>query len=309
MKKNLFFAITLGSFMIFSCSKKEEKEEPVTESNDPVIEVVTNAMDFQMEDSIPSGWNTFRYVNKSNEAHFFVLEKLPDGIRLSNYENELIPVFKEGFDFMKLGNMEEGMKAFEKIPQWFGGVVNHGGVGILSGNSTGETTLFLEPGVYAMECYIRMPDGTPHVFLGMLKEVIVTDQASMLAEPQADYNISISSTEGIQFQDSIPAGNFQFGVEFADQQLYEHFAGHDVNLVKLQEGAALDSLVAWINPSDMFALSSPEPKEFLFMGGAEDMPAGKKGYFKAELSPGNYVLISEIPDALNRKMVYPFKVY
>ncbi|TFV96259.1 hypothetical protein E4S40_08535 [Algoriphagus kandeliae] len=307
MNKFQYLSI-LGSALLFSCSN-EKKEEKEVEKIDPIIEVVTNAMDFQMVDSISSGWNTFRYVNKSNEVHFFVLEKLPEGIRLSNYENELIPVFKEGFDFMKLGNMEEGMKAFEKIPQWFGGVVNHGGVGILSGNSTGETTLFLEPGVYAMECYIRMPDGTPHVFMGMLKEVIVTDEVSELAEPKADYSITISSTEGIQFLDSIPAGNIEFGVDFLDQQLYEHFAGHDINLVKLQEGAELDSLVAWINPSDMFALSSPEPKEFVFMGGAEDMPAGKKAYFKAELSPGNYVLISEVPDAMNRKMVHPFTVY
>ncbi|MCS5490460.1 hypothetical protein [Algoriphagus limi] len=307
MNKFQYLSI-LGSALLFSCSN-EKKEEKEVEKIDPVIEVITNAMDFQMVDSISSGWNTFRYVNKSNEVHFFVLEKLPEGIRLSNYENELIPVFKEGFDFMKLGNMEEGMKVFEKIPQWFGGVVNHGGVGILSGNSTAETTLFLEPGVYAMECYIRMPDGTPHVFMGMLKEVIVKDEVSELAEPKEDYSVTISSTEGIQFLDSIPAGIVEFGVEFLDQQLYEHFAGHDVNLVKLQEGAELDSLVAWINPSDMFALSTPEPKEFIFMGGAEDMPEGKKAYFKAELSAGNYVLISEVPDAMNRKMVHPFTVY
>ncbi|MDF2159011.1 hypothetical protein [Algoriphagus sp. CAU 1675] len=307
--KKITFSFVIATFFGACQSKTTEQAEENPPISQSIVEVKTVMMDFQMKDSIPSGWNTFRYLNESNEVHFFVLEKLPSGIRLSNYENELLPVFKEGFSHLGKGNIEEGMKTFERLPEWFLGVQNHGGVGLLSGKSIGETTLNLEPGTYAMECYVRMPDGTPHVFLGMLREVIVTEENSGMEAPSADARITISSQDGIQLLDSLTAGEIQFSVEFKDQKMYEHYAGHDVNLVKLEEGSDLEHLVKWIDPSDMLALSTPEPKGFYFLGGVEDLPSGKTGYFKAMLEPGDYVLISEIPDAQNRKMVKRFAVH
>ena len=78
------FCLTVIAFLtivIFGCKTDKKQEDPnLSEVNkDSAIEIVTNVMDFQSVDTIPSGWNTFKYVNKSIYAHFFLLDKYPEG--------------------------------------------------------------------------------------------------------------------------------------------------------------------------------------------------------------------------------------
>ena len=76
-------------------------------------------MDFETVDEIKSGWTTFKYINKSFEPHFFILEKMPDTLGLTTYKKDLFPPFISAFEHFEKGEMEAGMKEFEKIPQWF----------------------------------------------------------------------------------------------------------------------------------------------------------------------------------------------
>mgnify|MGYP001056008704 FL=1 len=85
--------------------------------------------------------------------------------------------------------------------------------------------------------------------------------------------------------------------------------GHDVNLVKIENNSFVTDLNNWLNIVDFNAFRSPEPEGLLFLGGVEDLPAGATGYFEATLEKGNYVLIYEIPNAVERKMIKPFTVY
>ena len=55
-------------------------------------------MDFQTLDTIKSGWNTFKYLNKSNEVHFFLLDKYPLGKTIEDTEKEIGPPFQNGMD-------------------------------------------------------------------------------------------------------------------------------------------------------------------------------------------------------------------
>jgi hypothetical protein len=305
------FLICFLALLFVSCkadmknSKKGEQNENISDS---IIDVVTEGMEFQMMDSIPSGWNTFRYHNRSQEPHFFIFEKLPEGIRIDNYKNELVPPFIRATELLLEGNSEEGYKEFENIPNWFWDVKVSGGVSLISPNTTGESTVFLEPGIYAMECYVRMPNGMAHAFFGMLKEVVVTDSKSTLHEPSADYDISIASTEGITFNDSVISGKRSFRVKFKDQVQYETLLGHDVNLVKVEDFELIDTLNIWINAADLKAFRSPSPEGITFLGGVNDSQSGRTGYFSAELTPGNYVLISEVPDANSKGMLKTFTV-
>ena len=84
--------------------------------------------------------------------------------------------------------------------------------------STAVTTIHLDSGIYAMECYIRMPNGMAHAFLGMLEEVVVTGERNENEAPKADFEISVSSVDGISFLDTIPAGTHTFAVNFQDQK-------------------------------------------------------------------------------------------
>lgn len=310
--KNFYPLILLSFVSLISC-KNDKKENKLKNNNtaetENVVEVTTNLMDFEIPSQLKSGWTTFKYYNKSKETHFFIFEKMPEGITIENYNNELVPPIKAGVTYLLNNKVEEGMKEFEKIPAWWAEVEMGGGVGLISPKSTAESTIYMHPGTYVMECYVRMPNGMAHAFYGMLKEVVVTEEKSANKEPSSDYEINISSEHGITFQDSIKTGEYQLAVRFKDQKQYETLLGHDVNLVKLDETSQLDTLGNWLNAADIRAFRTPAPQGLTFLGGVEDLEAGEVGYFKTKLEKGNYVLISEIPNAIERKMFKVFKVY
>jgi hypothetical protein len=128
MKLKLFILVMTISFF-FNCkneAKSEAESDPIVENTSKVIDIVTLSMEFQMPDTIPSGWNTFKYNNKANETHFFRFVKLPEGITVENFINEADPVFEEGMDLINAGKPEEGFAAFGKMPEWFSSAIPSG---------------------------------------------------------------------------------------------------------------------------------------------------------------------------------------
>ena len=309
--RNSIIIFTTLLLVLASC--KENKETKTLENDiatqQNYVEVITNGMDFEMVDEVKSGWTTFKYINKSYEPHFFILEKMPDTLGIETYKKDLFPPFTSAFEHFEKGEIEAGMKEFEKIPEWFYKVELAGGVGLTSKKTTSKSTIFLEPGTYVMECYVRMPNGMPHTFMGMVKELKVSEETNGNKAPKADYNVDIASEKGITFVDSIQTGNHTFSVNFEDQKQYEHLMGHDVNLVKIENDSLTTTLDNWLNTIDFKAFRTPVPEGLLFLGGVEDLPAGKTGYFEVNLEKGSYVLISEIPNAVERKMIKSFLVY
>lgn len=296
------------TFLGCNTEKKEVKNMMDAKPKSQVVEIVTNNMDFQMPDSISSGWHTFKYENKSSETHFFLIDKYPEGKTIEDTEKEIGPVFQTGMDLINEGKAKEGFEAFNALPEWFFKVVFVGGSGLVSPKSSSLTTLKLEPGYYIIECYVKMPNGKFHSSMGMAKALIVTTELSKVEPPQASFEIAISSKEGILFKDTIPSGKQVFSVQFDDQIVHENFVGHDINLARLDKGADISSLESWMNWADPKGLITPAPKGFTFLGGVNDMPAGSKGYFEANLLPGNYVLISEVPAAKSKNLLKPFIV-
>ncbi|MEB8347398.1 hypothetical protein OO010_15190 [Flavobacteriaceae bacterium KMM 6898] len=291
-----------------SDKKEENTESTMEEKSDPVIEIVTQVMDFQSVDTIPSGWNTFRYINKSNEPHFFLLDKYPEGKTIEDTEKEVMPAFNEGMDLINEGKSEEGFAAFNKLPAWFFDVVFTGGSGLVSPRHSSTTTVYLEPGYYIMECYVKMSNGKFHSSMGMAKPIIITEESSKIQPPEATVLLSISSTEGITYDGEIGKGPQTFSVEFIDQIAHENFVGHDINLVRWDENSDLDALDAWMNWADPKGLINPAPEGFTFLGGVNEMPAGSKAYFKADLSPGTYAFVSEVPQPRSKNMLKTFVV-
>ena len=144
--------------------------------------------------------------------------------------------------------------------------------------------------------------------MGMTKPIIVTADDSGNKAPDATVNITLSSTDGIVLNTPVTKGKQIFAVFFKDQIVHENFVGHDINLVKLDTNVNLETLEKWMNWADPKGLISPAPQGFVFLGGANDMPAGSTGYFTLTLEPGNYALISEVPNTLSKKMLKTFTV-
>ncbi|MDX1461886.1 MAG: hypothetical protein R3359_02430 [Marinirhabdus sp.] len=306
----LFPSIGIIAFIILLAACKNEKVEKESIENIPEvasnIEITTEAMEFQGPDTIPSGWVTWRYKNNSTQPHFILIDDNLDSITVKEFRDELLPPFGEGVQLMYEGNNEAAMQAFGKIPEWYSKTTWPGGVGMISGGETAQTTLYLEPGYYIMECYVKMANGMFHTNMGMYKALVVSEEVSPMEEPKADVAVTISSEGGIEFEPPKAPGTYNFSVHFKDQKKYANFQSHDVNLVRIEEGAEVAVIENWMNWMNLDGLIDPVPDGFTFLGGVNDMPAGKTGYFTATIKPGTYALISEVPEASSKGMLKVF---
>lgn len=321
MKIRNYYLLALPAFLflIFSCKnvEKEKGKSAGTEvsevsgseqKEDKAIEILTTSMEFQTKDEFPSGWNTFIYKNNSNETHLILFDKYPEGKGLEDTKRDIVPPFQEGMDLINEGKIEEAGKAFGKLPEWFQDVEFVGGVGLISPKTTARSTIYLEPGTYIIECYVKMPNGVFHTTQGMAKQVKVVEEDSGISEPDADYTIHISAKDGITFDETVSSGKKTFAVKYGEQKVHEHYLMHDVNLVRVEEGADMSKLNNWVNWSSPEGLQTPAPGGFKFLGGMQEMKQGGTGYFTAELRPGKYVLISEVPDPESKGMLKTFTV-
>ncbi|NNC50362.1 MAG: hypothetical protein HKO01_07500 [Flaviramulus sp.] len=308
--KLAFFIVFFS--LILNCKdfNKANKQtlEILKEKGDKVSNYTTLSMEFKGPDSLPSGWNTIKYENQSNETHFLVFEKYPEGITIDSTKAHVFPVFDKGMDLINEGKAEEGFAAFNNLPTWFFNVEFTGGTGLVSPKHEAISTIKLDSGRYLIECYIKMKNGKFHSVMGMYKEIIVTDSASEIEEPKATIEVDISGDNGIVFNPDFGTGEHIFKVNFIDQKLHENFVGHDINLVKLSNNPDLEELEAWMNWSSPKGFIDPAPNNITFLGGIQEMAAGKHGYFKVNLKPGKYALISEVPAAKSKKMFKVFEV-
>lgn len=308
--------ILLFALILAGCENQKDKkhvsQENVPAESNPfnprIIEVLSHEMGFEAPDVISSGWTTFRYQNLTPEPHFFLLQKYPEGKDLATAKSEISPVYDAAIKMIHSGNIQQGYAQLEKLPDWSRDVVMAGGPGLISPSKIAETTVDLDPGLYIMECYLKMSNGNFHSEMRKIRELRVTKSTTENREPQSTKKLSISSTGGIEYYGSIRPGKHVFAVEFRDQKLHENFVGHDVHLVRLKKDADINELNAWMNWLDPGAFMTPSPKGIEFLGGTQEMPEGKISYFSALLSPGDYAFISEVPDPLKKNMLKTFTV-
>lgn len=311
--------IALFFSYVISCKSNEEKDDASSEETQEIekveekpetqsMTIVTNSMEFKTKDEWKSGWTTIKYRNNSNETHFVLFDKYPEGKTIEDAEKEVGPAFQEGMDYLNKGEFEKANAAFGKLPEWFQQVEFTGGVGLISAKSTAQSTIYLEPGTYIIECYVKMANGVFHNTQGMAKQINVVEADSSQAGIEEDYTIKVSGVEGISFNARPTSGEKTFKVEFGEQKVHENYVMSDVHLVWVDEGADLSKLNSWMNWADPNGLQTPSPEGFKFLGGMQEIKQGGTGYFTAELRPGNYALISEIPDPQSKGMLKTFKV-
>ena len=286
-----------------------ENEAMTMHENKPgEVLVVSTGMNFNVADTIYSGWNKVTYKNESPDTHFLVFEKYPGGKNIDDAKNEVVNVFQRAMDSITAGKQQEGMAIFGDLPKWFNDVQISGGTGLVSPGKTAHTTVKLDPGLYLIECYVKMPNGKFHSAMGMLDQIIVKQENSGGSPPKPTDHIEVSGAEGFTLQEIPTAGEQVFEVHFKDQKVHENFVGHDVHLVHLLDESDMSKLESWINWLDPKGLISPAPQGFEFLGGLQEMPAGSTGYFTAYLVPGNYVIISEVPNPYKKHLLKTFTV-
>lgn len=270
-------------------------------------------------DTVPAGWTTVRLNNPSELTHFAWMARYPEGRGIEDHQSELAPVFQEAMNLRNAGNSEAAQAKLGELPEWMADLVSVGGPGLVAGGGEStEVTVYLKPGTYIIECYVKTggvyhsaPRGEGRH--GMVYELIVTgpEPAGGAAgqppvEPTID--VAISKDGGITRADSatVPAGTHLVAVHFEDQAPHEHFLGHDVHVARIDEDTNLDSLAAWMDWRAPRGLETPAPARFV--GGIEELAAGETGYFTVTLEPGTYAFVSEVPEPRAKGMLQTFSV-
>ena len=325
-----FIASICGGLMVFMSVMPVAAEEQAS-----VVEVIAvhdHEADrhlFQISEQEPaSGWTTFRFVNASPVDHFFLIWQYPEaGIAAAREAGE--PLLDhwfanvagsfEGFDAYLEGRVsledytEQLVGRLGENAPWFldPGAIPSGGPGFTAAGAVSATTVFLEPGEYIVECYVRDENGVFHTEVGMLDHLTVTEQENDAEKPSATARVVISSESGIEIEIAPVAGDNVIEVHYADQTVYPHFLGHNVQLVRLQDKndeQALTAIAKWMDWRELEGLVNRAPAGAHFVGGVMEMTAGSSGYLHADLTPGDYAWIAEIPDPADHGMLKTFTI-
>lgn len=230
-----------------------------------VLTMVARDFAFQAPDQVPAGMVTIQLQNRGQALHHVALMKLDGGKTLED--------------------VYAALRAGGPPPAW---MHDMGGPNAPDPGSDANATLFLQPGNYALLCFVDIPDHVPHVMKGMAKALTVTPAVvPTAAAPSGDITMRL---DDYSFTTSTPitAGRHTIRVENGAAQ------SHEVELIKLAPGKTADDLMAW-----MQSMQGPPPASAI--GGISGMERGQVQSFTHDFTPGTYVLICFLPDARDGK--------
>lgn len=249
---------------------------------------------FEAPDRIPSGWTTLRLHNRAEETHFVFLYRLPEGKTHQDVIEGTGPVYENVMEQLQAGavDREEALQIlFRELPDWASSITPMGGPGLVAPRRTAQATMYLKPGTYVMECYVKTPRGHFHSAHGMSRALTVTERTSGAAAPAADFEITLSNGE-IATRGEMTPGKHTIAVRFQEHP-EGSLLGNDVHLGRLDDETDVEEVAAWMDWMKVGGLRAPAPA--VFLGGVHEMPVGSTAYFTVDLSPGRYAWIGEAP--------------
>lgn len=249
------------------------------------------------DDTVRAGWTTFQFTNASPVLHFVFLDHLPGERTSDDLLTEVSPLFQESMNLIMEGRAEEAAAPFERLPAWFEDLVFRGGPGFTAPGGVMEATLYLEPGNYVLECYIKTADGVFHWNLGMHEDLHVTEDTTNV-EPPMDPSLQVTVRDsGLSVEGEPTPGEHLVAVHFQEEE--PGLIGKDVHVARLDSDGDVDDVVAWMdfNRVEGLVSTAEDPAPATFLGGVHEMPFGSTAYFTVTLEAGEYLWISEQPTA------------
>lgn len=225
-----------------------------------LVTVTARDFAFAAPATIPAGLTTVRLVNEGKEMHHVQLVRLDEG-----------------------HTVEEMMRAAGEhgpIPAW---VHFLGGPNVPAPGGSTEATMQLQPGTYAIVCFIPSGDGVPHLMKGMVKPLTVVPAPSEAVAPAADVRMTLRDY-AFDIAPEITAGRHTLRVENAAAQ------PHELVLMRLEPGKTPRDLLAWME-------SQAGPPPAVPMGGTSLLSTGESNQITADFEPGEYALLCFVPDA------------
>lgn len=276
MRKQLVLAGTLV-LTLGACTAKDSASTAKTDSTTPAAAaavaapspnvITVHAKDFTFDGpaQFPAGMTTINLINDGPNIHHVALVRLDSG--------------------KTLPDLEKALALPATPPAW---AVFVGGPNAPDPTKESSATIDLQPGNYAMVCFVDVPGGVPHFAKGMIKPVTVTAAAAgpAAAAPTPDVTITLSDY-AFDFSTPLTAGKHVFEVKNTATQ------AHEVEIIRLAPGKTLDQFMNWMKKP-----AGPPPGSAI--GGMAPF-TGAPTYFTADITPGTYALICFVPDAKDGK--------
>lgn len=277
-------AVMLGClFLATGC--RERPPKALADAPAPANEVTIRARDFGFDApaEIPAGRVTLRLVNDGPDIHHVQLIRFTDGKTMADLAAAL-----------------QAMKGPGPFPAWAREV---GGPNVPTPGGSSVGVLDLEPGQYALVCFIDTPDRVPHVMKGMAQPLTVVPASANTAQPAAIEPTLTMALDDFSFElsDTIRAGEQVILVKGGGTQ------AHEAVILRFEPGQSLEGAAQW-------AATYTGPLPATPMGGTTALAPGASQYVKVNLPPGNYALLCFVPDVTDGQphiahgMVKPFTV-
>src|SRR5687768_11399493 len=278
MGSNMRLLSIAAVIAIAGCAVKEAPNETVADSaatpaattaaaNEVTITATEYSFDAPAE--ISAGLTSFWMVDNGKVLHHAQLIKLEEG---------------KTFDDLMAGM--KTMKPGTPPPGW---LIPAGGPNAVAPGSTSALTMVMEPGNYAILCFIPDAKGVPHVAHGMAKALTVTPNPSAnTAEPTADITVTMSDYKW-DFSSPLTAGKHTLKLVTGPGQ------PHEFTLFQLSPGKTAADIPKYVEAG----MQGPPPARPI--GGVAAVATGRASFYTVDLQPGDYAIVCFLEDAKDHR--------
>ena len=229
-----------------------------------IVTITAKDFSFDGPDVIPAGLTEFRFVNQGPSLHHLSIIKLNGN--------------------KTVADLVQALSKPGPLPSW---AKELGGPNAPAPGSNSNATLKLEPGNYALMCFVDL-GGPPHFVKGMTRALrVVPSKGASGSLPRADATITLADYN-FKLSSPLRAGKRTIRVHNVGGQ------HHEVELVQLAPGANAGQFMTWLQ-----SMKGPPPGKAI--GGIAGLESGLSESFSVDLTPGKYVLICFLPDAKDGK--------
>ncbi len=249
-----------------ACQKSPAPPAAAAAPAGPVRIVATEFAYTGVPDTLQAGWHDIRVVNQGKQPHMAVFARLDSG--------------KTVADYLAAAKGQTPMPWATEV----------GGVNaVLPGDSL-MTAANLNPGTYALVCWVPDSAGVPHLLDGMAATFTVANTGvAAIPEPTTTDTVQLTSYK-IAFSTPPTTGSHVYRVEDADTAAIDH----DFVVVRIADGKTQKDVMAWLGK-----LSGPPP--FTVSGATTGMARGLHADVHVDFTPGDYLAFCLMTDKRSPK--------
>lgn len=283
-------ALALGAVACGNDKDKDKNATPTSGAPEPTgdtssvepgtLPITTLEYRYEAPATISGGLTAITLDNPGGENHQAQLLKLNEGVTLDQ--------------------VSEALNADESGAAVFALSTVAGGANVAPpGGGTTEAIIDLEPGTYAMLCFVTNAENVPHFALGMLSELEVTEATEEADTPAPDAGVT-ATNYAFTPPTALAAG--QTTIQFINSG----DEAHELSVVALQEGFTGEDFAALFTETEEPTAAAGEPTPtageegpppFTSVGGVGAIPPGGSAYWVQDLAPGTYGLLCFVPNA------------